>query len=67
MARIELAPAEMARAMAPSLREEFVRSVTEVGFRYAALDLRGYRRGSLNEGLVQIERLDIPGQGGSGT
>jgi uncharacterized protein len=48
VARIEVEPADMARAIeqAPRIVERFKR---EAGFTYVALDLGGYRRGSMNE------------------
>jgi uncharacterized protein len=54
MARIEVAPsnghglAELAR---PGVRENVVRELKALGFRYVALDLEGYRTGSMNEEL----------------
>jgi pyridinium-3,5-biscarboxylic acid mononucleotide sulfurtransferase len=52
VARVELAPGEMPRALEPGVREALVRRVKEAGFRFVALDLQGYRTGSLNEGVV---------------
>jgi pyridinium-3,5-biscarboxylic acid mononucleotide sulfurtransferase len=48
VARIEVEPAEMARLieLAPEIVERFRR---EAGFTYVAMDLVGYRRGSMNE------------------
>jgi uncharacterized protein len=48
VARIEVEPADMARALehAPRIVDRFKR---EAGFTYVALDLGGYRRGSMNE------------------
>ena len=51
VARIEVAVAELPRFLEPTLRERIVRNVRETGYRYVALDLQGYRTGSLNEGL----------------
>jgi len=48
-ARLELDPAQVARAAADPLREQIVALVKGCGFRYVTLDLQGYRRGSLNE------------------
>ncbi len=50
-ARLELDPAQLARAAAAPLREQIVALVKAAGFRTITLDLQGYRRGSLNEGL----------------
>jgi uncharacterized protein len=48
-ARIEVAPAEIPRLLDTSLREEIVREFKAAGFTYVALDLQGYRTGSMNE------------------
>jgi uncharacterized protein len=48
-ARLELDPAQLARAAAEPLRLQIVQLLTSCGFRYVTLDLQGYRRGSLNE------------------
>jgi uncharacterized protein len=49
VARVELGRAEMARALEPAVAEAIVAGVKAAGFRYVALDLQGYRLGSLNE------------------
>ncbi|MFH0952892.1 MAG: ATP-dependent sacrificial sulfur transferase LarE [Verrucomicrobiota bacterium] len=51
VARIELEPAEIARALQDDLRERIAQAVTASGFKYVTLDLQGYRTGSMNEGL----------------
>jgi len=51
VARIELAPDEMKRFAAGEDFGEVARAFRELGFRYTALDLEGYRTGSLNEAL----------------
>lgn len=51
VARVELGADEMARALEPSVRDALVRGLKAVGYRYVALDLQGYRMGSLNEGV----------------
>ena len=55
IARIELAPEEMARMADPGLRAGVVTVVKEAGFRFVALDLEGYRQGSLNPTLLEIQ------------
>jgi uncharacterized protein len=50
-ARIEVAPAEIGRFFDTTLREEIVREFKAAGFTYVALDLQGYRTGSMNETL----------------
>lgn len=49
LARIEVAPEELEAAFA--LRQQVDVGVRAAGYRYVTLDLRGYRSGSLNEGL----------------
>jgi uncharacterized protein len=51
VARLEVAPAELDRALDPSVRRGLVAAVRDAGYRYVALDLEGYRTGSLNEVL----------------
>jgi uncharacterized protein len=51
VARVELGPDEMARALAPATRDAIVRDLKAIGYRYITLDLQGYRTGSLNEGV----------------
>jgi uncharacterized protein len=52
VARIELPAADMARALEPDVRAALVNDLKQIGYRYVALDLEGYRTGSLNEVLV---------------
>jgi uncharacterized protein len=52
VARVEIAREEMPRALDPQIAQDIDARLRAVGFRYVALDLRGYRLGSLNEGLV---------------
>lgn len=51
LARIEVLPAEMPRVM--ELREEITRKFREFGFAYVAMDLQGYRTGSMNEVILK--------------
>ncbi len=51
VARIELAPERLAAALAPGTRERLVAGVKAAGFAYVALDLEGYREGSMHEAL----------------
>jgi len=51
LARVELAMEEMPRAQEPAMAAAIVRDLKQAGFTYVALDLEGYRQGSLNEGL----------------
>ena len=49
LARVELGCDEMSRALESGVREAITRALRESGYRYVALDLDGYRTGSLNE------------------
>ncbi len=49
VARLEVEPAQIARLMKPGVREKVSRGLKKLGYAYVALDLDGYRTGSLNE------------------
>ncbi|MBS1855343.1 MAG: ATP-dependent sacrificial sulfur transferase LarE [Acidobacteria bacterium] len=49
--RIEIARAEMERALTLEMAARFTAIFKGLGFKYVALDLEGYRQGSLNEVL----------------
>ena len=51
LVRIELAPDMLDRALTPAVRDSLIRCAGEQGFKYIALDLQGYRTGSLNASL----------------
>jgi uncharacterized protein len=51
VARIELGTDEMRRMLDPEIAQTIDRDLRQIGFRYVSLDLKGYRLGSLNEGL----------------
>ena len=61
IARLELDAADLARAIDPEVRRAILDLGAELGFTYVALDLGGYRSGSLNEQapapLVAIRRI----------
>jgi uncharacterized protein len=59
VARLEVAPAERER-IAP-LRAEVARAVRDAGFSRVLLDLQGYRRGALNEGLASAQLVQLGG------
>jgi uncharacterized protein len=48
LARLEVAPDEMARLLEPARLREIAAGVREVGFDAVTVDMRGYRSGSLN-------------------
>jgi pyridinium-3,5-biscarboxylic acid mononucleotide sulfurtransferase len=51
LARIEIAAEELPLAMTPEMGAAISRRFKAAGFLYVALDLEGYRQGSLNEAL----------------
>jgi len=51
LVRIEIAPNELPRALAPEMASAFTGVFKKLGFKYVTLDLEGYRQGSLNEVL----------------
>ena len=58
-ARIELASGEdMTRALADDYRARLVQGVKAAGFTYVALDLEGYRQGSMNAPLTHGDKTD---------
>ena len=52
LARVEIAPDEMPRALAAEMAATIADRLKAAGFTYVALDLEGYRQGSLNETLL---------------
>ena len=53
LARVEVAPEELPRALDPRSAAAIVAALKPLGFRWVSLDLEGYRTGSLNE-VLQI-------------
>jgi len=51
IARLEIAREEMARALEPEIAAAIDRELRTIGYQHVALDLRGYRLGSLNDAL----------------
>jgi uncharacterized protein len=51
VARIEIAEEELPRALDSEMAGRMSAALKALGFRYVALDLEGYRTGSLNEVL----------------
>jgi uncharacterized protein len=51
IARIELGRDEIARALEPDIADAIDRELRALGYQHVAVDLRGYRLGSLNEAL----------------
>jgi pyridinium-3,5-biscarboxylic acid mononucleotide sulfurtransferase len=52
MARIEVAPEERARFFDACLMDRIYEEFKQLGFAYTALDLKGYRTGSMNETIL---------------
>jgi pyridinium-3,5-biscarboxylic acid mononucleotide sulfurtransferase len=50
-ARLEIGVDELPRALQADIHERLVRELTAIGYRDVTIDPRGYRMGSLNEGL----------------
>jgi len=55
LARVEISPDEMPRALSPEMAAAIANRLKAVGFSYVALDLEGYRQGSLNETLSPVD------------
>jgi pyridinium-3,5-biscarboxylic acid mononucleotide sulfurtransferase len=55
LARVEIAPDEMPRALSPDMAAAIAKELKAAGFAYVSLDLEGYRQGSLNETLSPRE------------
>jgi len=51
LVRLEIAAAEMERALRVEVVDDLARRFRELGFRYVTLDLQGYRSGAMNEVL----------------
>ena len=56
LARVEIAPEEMERAFSKETCSAISQALKRAGFTYVALDLEGYRQGSLNEALPEPKR-----------
>ena len=54
LARVEISPEEMPRALAVEMAAAMADRLKAAGFAYVALDLEGYRKGSLNETLSPV-------------
>jgi uncharacterized protein len=51
VARIEIGPDELLRALNIEMAQQIAAAFKRIGFQYVALDLEGYRQGALNETL----------------
>ena len=57
LARIEVDPQEIEFVAAKSIRTQINERFKSLGYEHVALDLQGYRSGSLNEGLLNLSKL----------
>ena len=51
IARLEIGSDELPRALDPAVREHIDRELRAIGYQHVTVDLRGYRMGSLNDGV----------------
>src|SRR6266403_5709080 len=58
LARVEISPEEMPRALTPEMAAAMADRLKTVGFAYVSLDLEGYRQGSLHETLKRQHTLE---------
>jgi pyridinium-3,5-biscarboxylic acid mononucleotide sulfurtransferase len=65
LARVEISRDEMPRALAPEMAAAIADRLKSVGFAYVALDLEGYRQGSLNETLSPVSQRSAKAVGGT--
>jgi len=51
VARLEIMPEDFEKMISPLIREQVYSELSDIGFSYVSLDLKGYRTGSMNESL----------------
>ena len=56
MARIEVEPDDLPRLAAPETAAKVVEKLKSLGYLYVALDLQGFRSGSMNDALTDAQR-----------
>lgn len=54
LVRLEIAPAEMERALNPETTEKLASKFRKLGFKYVTIDLHGFRSGAMNE-VLEVE------------
>lgn len=52
LARVELSPEDLPRALEPGMHDAIIRELQAAGYQSVDIDPKGYRTGSLNEGLI---------------
>jgi len=57
VARLELERGEIARIFETQIRDTVEREFKKIGFRFVAIDLKGFRSGSLNEGVIAAPNI----------
>jgi pyridinium-3,5-biscarboxylic acid mononucleotide sulfurtransferase len=57
-ARLEIGLQEIQRLFDTTLRDKIVAKMKELGFVYVTLDLQGFRSGSMNEILTEVEKKE---------
>ncbi len=55
VARIEVPSQDLAKLLHEPLRQEIIDRLTAIGFEHVALDMEGYRQGSLNRGIKPLK------------
>jgi len=63
LVRLEIAAAEMPRALRLEVVEDLARRFRELGFKYVTLDLQGFRSGAMNEVLDQQPKPNVGDEG----
>lgn len=56
VARLELEQREIARVFEPAIRDNIDREFKKIGFRFVAIDLKGFRSGSLSNAVSRAPR-----------
>lgn len=59
IARIEVKPQEIRKFFKKRVSSEIAKRLQALGFKYVTVDLRGYRTGSMNEGLTRARQETI--------
>jgi len=57
VARIEVSGDELARLLQSEVKEVILRRFRQAGFTYVAVDLQGFRSGSMNETTVEARKI----------
>ncbi|HBN07634.1 MAG TPA: ATP-dependent sacrificial sulfur transferase LarE [Cyanobacteria bacterium UBA8530] len=58
LARIEVEPEDYPKFLEPSLRDRIGEALKKFGYQFVALDLDGYRTGSMNRGLAERKKIE---------